>query len=208
MKKFLTTAVFLLLLVLTPVLFYWGYADRPAADSANLESIAALNASRLGNAHAAETKTGDVIELDWDALVPAGYRPGELLEEYDYENLADDDPRAEELMVKLKELWAEAPLVREYEGKIVKLPGFVVPLQIDAKAVQEFLLVPYYGACIHVPPPPANQMVHVVTDKKRAFKGELFDAVWVTGRITVDRLSSDLGDAGYRIEATGIEPYE
>ena len=83
------------------------------------------------------------------------------------------------------------------------LAGCVVSLLASV-----LLLVPYYGACIHVPPPPANQTVHVVTDKDGAYEGKLFDTVWVTGKISVVSLSIDLGDAGYRIDATHVEPYE
>ena len=156
----------------------------------------------------AELSENSAIELEWDALIPADWRPDKLMEEYDADNLSDDDPRAMELMEKLKTLWKESPVVHDYDGKIVKLPGFVVPLEMDAKTIREFLLVPYYGACIHVPPPPSNQTVHVVTDENHAYRGELFDTVWVTGTITVEKRSSELGEAGYRIEARNVEPYQ
>ena len=148
------------------------------------------------------------IELEWDALIPEDWRLDKLMEEYNADNLSDEDPRAKELMEKIKTFWKEAPVVHGYDGKLVKLPGFVVPLETDAKTIQEFLLVPYYGACIHTPPPPANQTVYVVTDEGHAYKGQLFDTVWVTGTLRVEKLSSDLGDAGYRIEARMVEPYQ
>lgn len=68
--------------------------------------------------------------------------------------------------------------------------------------------MPYYGACIHVPPPPANQTVHVVTGEGREYQGELFDMVRITGTLKVEFYSGDLADAGYRMEATEVEPYE
>jgi hypothetical protein len=151
---------------------------------------------------------GEPIELEWDALIPEDWRLDKLMEEYNADNLSDEDPRAKELMEKIKTFWKEAPVVHGYDGKLVKLPGFVVPLETDAKTIQEFLLVPYYGACIHTPPPPANQTVYVVTDEGHAYKGQLFDTVWVTGTLRVDKLSSELGDAGYRIEARMVEPYQ
>ncbi len=82
----------------------------------------------------------------------------------------------------------------------MRLPGFVVPLETDATEIAEFLLVPYFGACIHVPPPPANQTVHVLTADGAAYRGELFDTVWVEGRMHVTPFSNELGDAGYRID--------
>ena len=151
---------------------------------------------------------GDFTELDWEALIPPEWRPDKLMADYKVDDLADDDPRAQELMEKLQGLWQQAPVVPDLDGQRVRLPGFVVPLEADAQTMAEFLLVPYYGACIHVPPPPANQTVHVVTAKGGEYHGGLFDTVWVNGTLKVERLSSELGDAGYRIDAVLVEPYE
>lgn len=147
-------------------------------------------------------------ELNWDALIPEDWRPDKLMADYDAEGLSDDDPRAQELMDQLKALWDEAPVVDELDGRRVRLPGFVVPLEVEPDAIAEFLLVPYYGACIHVPPPPANQTVYVVTAEGRPYRGKLFDTVWVTGTLRVERSSSELAEAGYRLDATAVEPYE
>ncbi|EGV19504.1 DUF3299 domain-containing protein [Thiocapsa marina] len=152
-----------------------------------------------------------VEEIDWDRLIPVEWQPETLLEGFDldaFDAMDDDDPRATALMDKLMALWADAPVVEELDGLRVRLPGFVVPLELDAQKMSEFLLVPYYGACIHVPPPPANQTVHVVAPEGREYVGELFDTVWVTGTLRVIRSSSELADAGYRIDLTEIEPYD
>ena len=130
------------------------------------------------------------------------------MDQYDADELSDTDPKAQELMKEIKRLWDEAPVVKSLDGQRVKLPGFVVPLEMNAKSINEFLLVPYYGACIHVPPPPTNQTVHVIAPSGHPFEGELFDTVWVTGELTVEKYSNDMGDAGYRIQAGSIEPYE
>lgn len=154
-------------------------------------------------------ETGGIVEeLEWDALIPEDWRPDTLMEQYNAEDLSDDDPRAQQLLDKLMALWKEAPVVPSLEGQRVKLPGFVVPLEMNAKKIDQFLLVPYFGACIHVPPPPANQTVHVVTGEGKAFEGGLFDAVWVTGTMRVERLSSELAEAGYRLEDSSVVPYE
>jgi hypothetical protein len=153
-------------------------------------------------------ESGAVAELEWDALIPEAWRPDKIMAQYNVDELEDDDPRAQELMDKLKALWKEAPVVRELDGKRVKLPGFVVPLDMDGEQTGEFLLVPYYGACIHVPPPPANQTIHVIADAGREYKGGLFDPIWVSGILKIESFSSDLAEAGYRLEATRIEPYE
>ena len=150
----------------------------------------------------------DATEIEWDALIPEDWQPETLMSDYDIANLSDDDPRAQALLDKLKALWDEAPVVPTLEGRRVKLPGFVVPLEMDDEKIEQFLLVPYYGACIHVPPPPANQTVHVVTLEDRAFEGGLFDVVWVTGTMRVEHSSSDLAEAGYRLEEASVVPYD
>jgi len=147
-------------------------------------------------------------ELNWDNLIPPDFNPGKLLEEYNVEEMDDSDPRAAELMKKMKEVWKAAPVVESLEGRLIKLPGFVVPLETDKELVTEFFLVPYYGACIHVPPPPANQMVYVVMQEGKGLKGSMFDAVWVTGTLTVKNTSNELGDAGYMMYGTQTEPYK
>ena len=157
---------------------------------------------------ASSEKPSEIQEIEWDALIPEGWRPDTLMEQYNADDLADDDPRAQELMEKLQALWRESPVVPTLEGRRVKLPGFVVPLEMDEKRIHEFLLVPYYGACIHVPPPPANQTVHVVSGGENAFEGELFDTVWVTGTLRVEATSSELAEAGYRLEDVRVAPYE
>lgn len=179
-----------------------------AAFAAWLQAADAGEDRAVAQASTPDASQEAAVEIDWDTLIPEDWAPEQIMSEYDAEELSDDDPRAQELMAKLEALWKDAPVVPELDGKRVKLPGFVVPLEMDAESIDEFLLVPYYGACIHVPPPPANQTVHVVTVKGGEYRGKLFDTVWVTGTLKVENLSSDMGEAGYRIEGAKIEPYE
>ncbi len=146
-------------------------------------------------------------ELEWEELIPAHWDPYAELEELGIDDMADDDPRVEEVMEALRLLWRVAPVVEELEGKQVKIPGFVVPLENDGRRVREFLLVPYFGACIHVPPPPSNQTVHVIAPPGRPYRGELFDTVWVSGPLSIVPTHNELGDSGYRIHAEQIEKY-
>jgi hypothetical protein len=100
------------------------------------------------------------------------------------------------------------------DGQVVRLPGYLLPLEFSGKQVTEFLLVPWVGACIHTPPPPPNQIVHVRADKPVQFTG-LFAPVWVTGRldaaVTKKALylidgSSNI-DIGYTLHANEVEAY-
>ncbi len=75
--------------------------------------------------------------------------------------------------------------------------------------IGEFLLMPYFGACIHAPAPPSQtvRVVRVVTRNGHAYHGELFDTVWVQGTLHVERFRSDAGDPGYHIDAASLGAY-
>ncbi|MEO1132656.1 MAG: DUF3299 domain-containing protein [Cyanobacteria bacterium J06639_1] len=103
----------------------------------------------------------------------------------------------------------------DLDGTEIKMPGYVLPLEFNRTNVTEFLLVPYVGACIHVPPPPPNQIVLVQVPEGFKNRG-LFAPVWVTGKLTAQAVNKNLevydGDIdvniGYGMEADVIEPYE
>ena len=90
-------------------------------------------------------------------------------------------------------------------GQRVKIGGYVVALDFNATRVTEFLLVPFVGACVHVPPPPANQIIYVKYEKGLELQGQ-FDPVYVTGPLEIDFTSTGLADAGYKISADKIDP--
>ena len=108
-----------------------------------------------------------------------------------------------------------ATLVDALDGRDVEIPGFALPLEYSGTEISEFLLVPYVGACIHVPPPPPNQIVYVRFAEGFESKG-LFTPVLVAGRISAGRSSQSLsyvdGSAdiavGYSLDATAIEVYD
>lgn len=101
----------------------------------------------------------------------------------------------------------DVELVTQWVGDRVRLPGYVVPLDFDGSKVTGFLLVPYMGACIHVPPPPPNQIVYVHT-KEPIEIDEIFEAVYATGRFEADLMSTGLAEVGYRIVDATVSPYE
>ena len=95
-------------------------------------------------------------------------------------------------------------VVAAFNGKRVRIGGYVVPLDFEATTVKEFLLVPFVGACIHVPPPPANQIVYVKSEKGFQVAGQ-FDPVWVTGTLKTETAFTGLADAGYSIDADSVD---
>ena len=154
--------------------------------------------------------TGAYTELRWDDLVPKGWDPMQGMKDKGLSNLAmlnDGDPKAMEAMRQLRESWDKAPTEPQLNGTRVKLPGYLVPLEEVAAGHTEFLLVPYFGACIHTPPPPANQIVLVVPAKPAAgFRS--MDTVWVSGVLKTTRSDSPMGSSGYRLESALVEHYK
>lgn len=149
----------------------------------------------------------EIPELSWDDLVPADYQPENLLGDLDLSTLTDADPRAQEAMNKLKKLWEDAPVVKTFTGQRVRLPGFAIPLETDTTTAKSFILVPYYGACIHVPPPPSNQIVLVNAPDGAKIK-EAFETVMVEGTLKAEAARTDVAHAGYTLTAIKVEPYK
>ena len=103
----------------------------------------------------------------------------------------------------MRAIWDHAPTVDSLDGAAVTLRGYVVPLESTQGALKEFLLVPYFGACLHTPPPPANQIVHVVAAQPAAGVRAM-DTVWVSGTLATNRHESSMGMSGYRLQAVAV----
>ena len=91
-------------------------------------------------------------------------------------------------------------------GRKIKLAGYVTPVGFDEENITEFLFVPYLGACIHVPPPPANQIVYV-NNASGLEPEQLWEPVWIIGIIQAKAVSTALADVGYSIIGAKVEPY-
>jgi hypothetical protein len=144
-------------------------------------------------------------EITWDDLVPADWDPLKQFKDMNFGVLSDADPRAQQMLKKMREVWDNAPVNGTLDGRKVRLPGYVVPLEEGKAGLSEFLLVPYFGACIHTPPPPANQIVHVLP--KAGMKLKSMDVVWVDGTLKAQRGDSYMGVSGYRMDAEAVTPY-
>jgi len=159
-------------------------------------------------APAAEAEAG-FRTITWDDLIPADWHPEEIFKQMDFSTLKDNDPRANEMLQKMRDAWDKAPVVPAMSGQRVRIPGFLVKLEGDSQGVREFLLVPYFGACIHVPPPPANQVIDVVPDKPvPAAVSKDSGAVWVSGVISTTAKATELGNASYKMQAVKVEAYK
>jgi len=137
-------------------------------------------------------------ELFWDELIPKGH----MQLEQQAASSHSENAQANWVQPEL-----DAPVVKELNGKTVSIPGFVVPLEGDDELITEFLLVPYFGACIHVPPPPPNQIVHVII-KDGVPIDSLYDAIVVTGVLSTKGWSGEIAEVGYSMKGIGVAPFE
>lgn len=143
--------------------------------------------------------------LSWEELVPKDWDPMALFRDKPTALIREGSAAELELMREMREVWDKAPTRAELKGQRVRLPGYVVPLDMVGDKLQDFLLVPYFGACIHSPPPPANQIVHITLKRPQAMR--TMDVVWVTGVIDIERQDTGMGVSGYAMRADAVEPY-
>ena len=162
-----------------------------------------------GLAHSVEPP----MELKWDQLVPPAPKrlksfysqgPVNIVSTNDGQPAPPPLPEGRWMSAPGRSSAMPAPVVPSLDGKRVHIGGYVVPLDFDATRVKEFLLVPFVGACIHVPPPPANQIVYVKTEQGLDVQGT-FDPVWVTGTLKVTPAFTGLAEAGYSLTADKVE---
>ena len=163
----------------------------------------------------ATPSAGGVTEIGWEELMPEG----------------EEERIAEMYQARMSQLYSRGGAVAEgsardqavqigtfntvdeingqvADGMKVRIPGYTVPFDYGSEAkISEFLLVPYYGACLHAPPPPPNQTIYVSTEDKIQLK-DLSQAVWIEGTLRLRKQTSDLADTAYVIEMSDWEVYE
>lgn len=159
----------------------------------------------------------DYKTLDWLDLLPKSdfealdNPPEELMK------IEDGSPEDELDGANQYQLPADSPyqkallstkIIPEYNNKKVRIPGFIVPLEFDDdQVITAFFLVPFFGACIHQPAPPPNQMVYVTTEKGLKIE-VLYDPFWIKGTIFTEIKDTEIGQSAYTMKALSIEPYK
>jgi len=158
----------------------------------------------------------EYASLEWIDLLPesdfeALMTPPSWLNDIDEGSDADQfdsarlqgDPEGRRYLEALK----STGVVAEYDRKAVRLPGFVVPLEFDDRQrATEFFLVPWFGACLHLPPPPPNQILHVQYPRGLAL-GRLEEAFWVEGTLVTTIVNREVGTSAYALRADRVRPY-
>ena len=170
---------------------------------------AATRGSKLKPAHPKvapkskpKQKPGEVLEVDWSDLLPQNERAqySATAPPPEHGPLGEGGPPAVQRQT--------TTFNEDVADMVIRLPGFVVPIGVPRGGlITEFFLVPYIGACIHVPPPPPNQMVYVQSADGIAADA-IHEAYWVTGKIHVESRTTALGTAAYAMAASKVERYE
>jgi len=193
------------------------------------KSATVANADETTKVVSAETSQSKPMELAWEDLMPEGEDAilADLYESY-YEELERQMMQGSQDLSDMTAVdSAEFDLstitegsandtmdqigtfnvVSDLNGQKVRIPGYVVPLDFNPDSkYKEFLLVPYFGACLHTPPPPPNQIVLVKADPP-ALVDNIYDPVWLEGTLKTGEYNSDLADTAYELSLSKIENY-
>ena len=169
---------------------------------------------------AAGAQAADYRTIEWIELMPADdleafLNPPESLNDIEDGTEADqiagqldnrsavdvDDTRYKQALVSTR-------VIDAFDGQAIRVPGFIVPLEHDAQQrVTRFFLVPYYGACIHVPPPPPNQIIYA--EYPKGFKLEsLYEPFWMSGTMRTSLTENEMATSAYAMTVDHLDPYE
>ena len=141
-------------------------------------------------------KTMQPSLISWPQLMPKDYVPEPQIFSLDLGNKNQ----------RLQNAQKVTPVVQELAGQELSLAGYVVPLAADEKAISEFLLVPFFGACIHVPAPPANQIVHVIPRYPLLFE-ESWQPILITGVLSIESTQNEYGEVAYLMKDAILTAY-
>lgn len=184
----------ILWVLFTSVLIVSSGWTAPASSSASSKPVV------LEKLPGKATTTNAVRTITWDDLLPDAERnaPPKYIPPVKTNLFGDDTAMTQ---------FGSTAVNQKMNGLDVKIPGFIVPLDMEGNKVQTFFLVPYYGACIHVPPPPPNQMVYVELAKPVP-STVMYEAQWVTGKLLTQSKANRFAIATYTIKATRLETYK
>ncbi len=144
-------------------------------------------------------QASEYAQIGWEDLIPEGVPYSEIIGQGEIDYEADTwKPLYDQNATKFNETLANTP---------VKIPGYILPLELNEDGITEFILVPYIGACVHVPPPPPNQLIFVRTQQPWP-TDSMWDAVWLSGTLETELQDLGIAETGYQITADKIEVYD
>ena len=157
-------------------------------------------------------------EIEWITIIPQDDLDA-LMDPPDYlSQIADgsaednmdtlkDLAKGNEQLQRFQEALSSTRIVEEYLNIKIRIPGFIVPLEGEDQTITEFFIVPFFGACLHMPPPPPNQIIHAEY-KDGVELANLYDAFWFEGTLTSKMISNDLGASAYAMNIHSVFRHE
>lgn len=155
--------------------------------------------------------------IEWNDLIPEEdlnvlMNPPGYID--DLEDTAFDDDISAQLTINIdsaandryQQALVSTNIIKKMDGLSVRIPGFVVPVEFDEESITEFFLVPYFGACIHSPPPPPNQIIYVHAPKGLKLE-TLYDPFWISGELSTSLVENYMATAAYSLRMTSYEAY-
>ncbi len=158
-------------------------------------------------------------EIDWTELMPAEDLSALLNRPAFLDDIADgsaqdsldsfqqrqlEDEQAQQYQAAL----SSTRVIQEFDGKAIRIPGFIVPLeQNEDKEVTRFFIVPYFGACLHMPPPPPNQILYVESEQGITLEN-LYDPYWFEGIVSIEQKVDAMGTSAYSLSLDNYALYE
>ncbi len=150
-------------------------------------------------------------ELAWTELAPDTEAEDKIIAKYQplIDKIPEGGKGAKPIYDKMIAEFNALPANPKLDGEKIKIPGYITVLEQNKGLISEFLLVPYYGACIHVPPPPLNNTLLIKLNKdQRLHLDDVYSPVWVKGVIHVKNTKTDLATAGYLIENAEVTLFD
>lgn len=171
------------------------------------------------SSHANVSQPVSYQQLEWTQLMPADdldalLNPPESLydiedgsEQDDLDVFKEGDVEDPETTRYLQAL-SSSRVIAEFDQKAIRIPGFIVPLTSNAEQnVTEFFIVPYFGACLHMPPPPPNQIIYS-TSKQGIKLDSLYEPFWFEGTLVIESIENSVASSAYRLQLNNVAPYE
>ncbi len=169
----------------------------------------------MSDQHYVDVTTGfQYLQIEWEDLIPEADKealnnPPEYLLTAEEEYLTDlqqsnafseiDDPYQRALV--------STNVIQSMDNQAVRVPGFIVPLEFtEDLTITEFFLVPFFGACIHVPPPAPNQIIHVSSRDGIQIQS-IYEPFWLTGILTTEIQENELGKSAYSLALHTVKDY-
>lgn len=178
-------------------------------------------------AQGAENKTtgkqsapsSEYVTIQWTDLLPQDEvdilsNPPSYINDIEDGSAEDqlNSPMNNSIVVEMEDRYQQAlvstRVKSEMDGRAVRIPGFIVPIEFNGEqTITEFFLVPYFGACLHMPPPPPNQIIYVKSAEGLKLEA-LYYPFWISGDLKASMVENDMATAAYSMEMNNYEAYQ